>query len=101
MVDKNCSEPWNDIGDCSNESGLCGKDSGVQKQYRNCTNGTLELCTQEDMFQEISCDIPCTTTETSNVYVVKLLLYGILNSYYHDISRIISIFSVCIISFHT
>ena len=69
MVEKIINETWNNDGDCNlkNNSDVCGR--GWQNQYRNCTNGTIDICKPEDQKRKIDCDIPCTTTKLSNVHL--------------------------------
>ena len=49
--------PWGNEGDCvptSTELPPCGP--GTQLQIRNCTDGTVEKCAEDDMQRTITCD---------------------------------------------
>ena len=49
---------WNDVGSCVaiGSEKNCGP--GYQIQTRSCTDGTTDLCTQQDQRQIISCNLP-------------------------------------------
>ena len=71
MVEKIINETWINDGDCylKPDSDICGDDKGWQKQFRNCTDGTIDICKPKDQERRINCSIPCTTTKLSNVHL--------------------------------
>merc|ERR1719245_849703 len=54
VVEKQLGE-WTNVGECaaSGDNKTCGP--GTQSQTRTCTDGTNDVCTQEDTAQTISC----------------------------------------------
>ena len=79
MAEKIINETWINDGDCYLKPGSdsCGENKGWQKQIRNCTNGTIDICKPEDQEKTIECYIPCTTTKSSNVQVPLRYIYSI------------------------
>ena len=78
VIEKKINGTWINDGDChpKNESSGCGNNTGRQKQYRNCTDGTFDKCKPKDQRNEIDCDIPCTTTKLSNVILSLRHIYS-------------------------
>ena len=70
---KNITGDWINDGDCMLKEAEKGCGEGTQKLTRECIDGNIDTCTDEDRHNETSCYVDCPDSGNNYFHLINTL----------------------------